>query len=147
MHAVTDHLPDPVAQPEFYDSVTSKRFLAWVIDTILVGILVVPVVVFTLGIALFFLPVVWLAISFVYRWITLANGSATWGMRAMAIELRDAYGQRLDTGLAFLHTLGYALSISTAIVQVGSIVLMLTTERRQGLSDLVLGTVMLNRRA
>ena len=147
MHAVTDHLPDPVAQPEFYDSVTSKRFLAWVIDTILVGILVVPVVFFTLGIALFFLPVVWLAISFVYRWITLANGSATWGMRAMAIELRDAYGQRLDTGLAFLHTLGYALSISTAIVQVGSIVLMLTTERRQGLSDLVLGTVMLNRRA
>ena len=147
MHAVTDHLPDPVAQPEFYDSVTSKRFLAWVIDTILVGILVVPVVIFTLGIALFFLPVVWLAISFVYRWITLANGSATWGMRAMAIELRDAYGQRLDTGLAFLHTLGYALSISTAIVQVGSIVLMLTTERRQGLSDLVLGTVMLNRRA
>ena len=147
MHAVTDHLPDPVAQPEFYDSVTSKRFLAWVIDTILVGILVVPVVVFTLGIALFFLPVVWLAISFIYRWITLANGSATWGMRAMAIELRDAYGQRLDTGLAFLHTLGYALSISTAIVQVGSIVLMLTTERRQGLSDLVLGTVMLNRRA
>lgn len=147
MHAATSHLPDPVTQPEFYDSVTTKRLLAWVIDMILVAILVIPAVVFTLGIALFFLPLVWLMVSFLYRWISIANGSATWGMRAMAIELRDAYGQRLDAGLAFFHTLGYALSVSTAIVQVGSIVLMLTSERRQGLTDLVLGTVMINRRA
>ena len=147
MTPATTHLPDPVRQPEFYDSVTLKRFLAWVIDTMFVALLVVPTVIFTFGIALFFLPVIWIGVSFTYRWITIANGSATWGMRAMSIELRDAYANRLDTGTAFMHTLGYALSVSTAIVQVGSILLMLTTERKQSLSDLVLGTVMINRRA
>ncbi|SIS90621.1 RDD family protein [Roseivivax lentus] len=146
MTAFDTHLPDPVRQPEFYDSVTLKRFLAWVIDTIFVALLVVPAIVFTFGIALFFFPLVWIAVGFTYRWITIANGSATWGMRAMAIELRDAYANRLDAGTAFMHTLGYALSVSTFIVQLGSVLLMLNTERKQGLSDLVLGTVMINRR-
>ncbi|QFS82658.1 RDD family protein [Roseivivax sp. THAF40] len=146
MTAFDTHLPDPVRQPEFYDSVTLKRFLAWVIDSIFVAILVVPAIIFTFGIALFFFPLVWIAVSFTYRWVTIANGSATWGMRVMAIELRDAYANRLDASTAFMHTLGYALSVSTFIVQLGSVLLMLNTERKQGLSDLVLGTVMINRR-
>ncbi|MHA6323454.1 RDD family protein [Roseivivax sp. CAU 1753] len=141
------HLPDPVRQPEFYDSVTLKRFVAWIIDTVFVAIIMVPIMVMTLGIALFFLPVIWFAVSFTYRWVTLATGSATWGMRAMSIELRDAYANRLDPATAFLHTLGYALSVATAIVQLGSILLMLSTERKQSLTDLVLGTVMINCRA
>ncbi|SFE19992.1 RDD family protein [Roseivivax sediminis] len=141
------HLPDPMTQPEFYDGVTAKRALAWVIDVIVVSIFVVPVVILTAFIALFFLPVVMLTVGFLYRWFTLAEGSATWGMRLMAIELRDAYGERLDSGTAFLHTAGYALSISTAIVQFGSAVLMCATERGQGLTDLALGTVMINKRA
>ena len=49
--------------------------------------------------------------------------------------------------MAFLHTLGYTVSIGMPLLQVISIVLMLTTERAQGLSDHVLGTVALNRRA
>ncbi len=146
MTAFDTHLPDPVRQPEFYDSVTLKRLVAWVIDSVFVAVLVVPAILFTFGIALFFFPLVWVAVSFTYRWITIANGSATWGMRAMAIELRDAYGNRLDAATAFMHTLGYALSVSTFIVQLGSVLLMLNTERKQGLSDLVLGTVMINRR-
>ncbi|ETX28343.1 RDD family protein [Roseivivax isoporae] len=141
------HLPDPVTQPEFYEGVIAKRAIAWLIDVTVVAILVVPAVVLTAFVGLLFLPLLALCVGFLYRWMTIAGGSATWGMRLMAIELRDAYGRRLDSGLAFLHTAGYALSITTAIVQVASVGLMCVTDRRQGLSDLALGTVMINRRA
>jgi len=143
---VDHHLPDPVTQPEFYADVTAKRAFAWVIDLIVVAAIVVPVILLTLGIALFFIPFLFLVLSFAYRVITIANGSATWGMRMMGIELRNARGERFDLGMAFLHTLGYSLAIGTALVQIVSVVLMATTERGQGLSDLFLGTVMINRR-
>jgi len=86
-----------------------------------------------------------LVIGFFYRWFTIANRSATWGMRMMSIELRDAAGHRLDSGTAFWHTAGYTFSVVTAPLQLVSIVMMALTARGQGLSDTVLGTVMLNR--
>ena len=139
-------LPDPDMQPEFYDGVALKRLLAWIVDGILVTLLCLLIVLFTVGIAAFIWPLVWLVVGFVYRVITIANGSATWGMRLMAIELRDNADRPLDLGLAFFHTLGYSLSIGTFLVQLVSMVLMATSARCQGLSDLVLGTAMLNRR-
>lgn len=139
--------PDPVAQPEFYDGVALKRGIAWAIDVTIVALLVVPAVVLTAFIGLFFLPFLYAAISFVYRVLTIAGGSATWGMRLMAIELRDAAGRRLDFGQALLHTLGYTVSWAFVPLQVISVILMLATERGQGLSDHVMGTTALNRRA
>ena len=68
-------------------------------------------------------------------------------MRLMAIELRDASGQRLDNGQALLHTLGYTVQWAVPILQVVSVVMMLVTERGQSLTDMVLGTVALNRRS
>ena len=141
------HLPDPVTQPGFYQDTPVKRGLAWVIDLVFVSILVVPAVVMTAFTALFFLPLLFLIVGFAYRVFTIASGSATWGMRLMSIELRNANGQRLDFTEAFLHTLGYSISVAFAPLQLISIVLMFTSERRQGLSDMVLGTAMLNRRA
>ena len=144
---ISPHWPDPVTQPEFYAGTTTKRAFAWVFDVIFISLLVVPTVVMTAFIGLFFLPVVYLTVGFVYRWATLAGGSATWGMRLMALEFRNARGERLDAGEAFLHTGGYTLSVTTGLVQLGSVILMLMTERGQGLTDLALGTVLLNRRA
>lgn len=143
----TNHLPDPVAQPEFYDSVNSKRLIAWVIDTVLIMMLVVPAVIMTAFVGLFFLPFLFLVVGFLYRVATIAGGSATWGMRMMSVELRNAYGERLSGSEALLHTAGYTLSISIPIIQIASIVMMLVTDRRQGLSDIALGTVLINRRA
>ena len=113
----------------------------------LIGALVLVLVPFTAFIGLFFLPLMFLVISFLYRWSTLASGSATWGMRLLAIELRDGNGDRLDGGTAFLHTLGYSVSIAFPLLQVVSVGLMLTGSRAQGLTDNVLGTVAINRRA
>lgn len=138
-------LPDPRYQPEFYDGVMAKRAFAWVADTVMILALCVVILPFTAFTALFFLPFFYFVIGFAYRVVTLANGSATLGMRLMSIELREADGARLSPATAALHTLGYTVSIGTAVVQVTSIVLMLISERGQGLTDMVLGTVMVNR--
>ncbi|MCA3438681.1 MAG: RDD family protein [Rhodobacter sp.] len=140
-------LPDPDHQAGFYADVPIKRALAWVVDAILIAIMTMVVVPFTLFLSLFFLPLLYLTISFLYRTISLARHSATPGMRLMAIEFRDRTGAKFDPGTAFLHTLGYTLTISTLLPQLLSMGLMLTTARGQGLTDLVLGTVAINKPA
>ena len=140
-------LPDPVTQAEFYADVPMKRLFAWLIDmVVIVGIslLIVPFTAFT---GLFFFPLLTLVVGFAYRVITITNRSATWGMRVMAIELRASSGERFGLGLAALHTGMTSVSFAMPLLQVVSIVLMLTTARKQGLTDHLLGTVALNRRA
>lgn len=140
-------LPDPVREPEFYAGVTTKRGLAWVVDaTITFGLclLALPFTAFT---ALFWWPVLWLILGFLYRWATLTTGSATWGMRLMAVTLRDRDGGRLDAATAFAHVLGYTVSMALFPLQLVSIALMIALRRGQGLTDLVLGTAVMNRPA
>lgn len=139
-------LPDPVMQPDFYANVTIKRGVAWVIDTVIILALLVPVVVMSAFLGLLILPFLYLVTGFVYRVATLAGRSATWGMRVMAIEFRDHRGAHFDVGQAFLHTLGFTLSMAFFPVQLVSIAMMCISERGQGLTDMVLGTVALNRR-
>lgn len=139
-------LPDPAAQPEFYASIPSKRLVAWLIDSALILIFCLIALVLTLGIGFFFLPALFFIVSFIYRAVTLARGSATLGMALMAMEIRRYDGARLDGLTALLHTLGYTVSVAFVVPQIVSIILMLVGERAQGLSDLVLGTVAINRR-
>lgn len=139
--------PDPQAQPDFYKDVPLKRLLAWGVDaaiTLLACVMILPFTAFT---GLFFFPLLFLVVGFVYRFVTIANTSATWGMRLFAIELRQADGATMTSGSAFAHTLGYTLSWMVPVFQLISVVMMAATERGQGLSDHVLGTVMVNRRA
>lgn len=141
------HLPDPDTQPEFYSGVASKRFLAWIVDTLailLVAIAIVPLTAFT---GLFFFPFLVMCVGFVYRTLTLTTQSATWGMRLLAIEFRTQDGARFGFDTAVLHTLGFSASLTVFPAQVISIVLMLTSARGQGLTDHVLGTVAVNKRA
>ncbi|MGR3636344.1 MAG: RDD family protein [Shimia sp.] len=138
-------LPDPEIQSEFYADVPFKRFIAWVVDSILVVLLCVVVLPLTAFTGIFFFSFLLLVVGFAYRVITLANGSATWGMRLVSIEMRRADGDRFDLGTAFLHTLGFHVSFAFFVVQIVSIVLMLTTNRAQGLTDHLLGTVAINR--
>lgn len=140
-------LPDPQVQPDFYNDVAVKRLLAWVVDFIITAIVCLVALPFTAFMGFFFLPLLFLLVSFAYRTTTIANGSATWGMRLFAIELRRADGSHMDASAAFAHTLGYTLSWTGLIFQFVSAVLMATTERGQGLSDQVLGTVMINKKA
>jgi len=94
---------------------------------------------------LFFLPFLYLVIGFVYRWTSLSRWSATPGMLFFAVQLRCHDGQKLDNTTALLHTLGFCMSFAMVVPQVLSIGMMLTTARRQGLVDTILGTVPMNR--
>lgn len=140
-------LPDHEYQAEFYESVALKRLVAWGVDSILIVGLSLLAVVLTAFVGLFVWPLLYLVIGFVYRSVTIANGSATLGMRFCGIELRELNGRRLDAGKATWHTALYTLSLSVPILQVISIIMMLTTNKGQGLSDSLLGTVMINRRS
>lgn len=141
------HIPDPDYQPEFYADVPLKRLLAWVVDLVIVfaaAILVLPFTAFT---GLFFFPLLMLALGFAYRVITISRGSATWGMRLMAIEFRTVSGDRFDNTMAFAHTGLFTLACLISPLQLLSIILIAIDKRAQGLPDRMLGTVVLNRRA
>lgn len=140
-------LPDPDYHAEFYADVPAKRLMAWVIDTLLITGIVLAISLLGFFIPLLFWPFFYAVVSFLYRWWSIAAGSATPGMRVMAIELLDRDGRTFDGGTAFLHTAGYTLSVITAPLQLISVVMMLMTPRRQGLTDMVLGTAAVNRRA
>lgn len=140
-------LPDPETEAEFYADIPTKRFVAWVVDVVLITLITAVLVPFTLFTALFFLPVLYFIVSFLYRWVSLARNSATPGMRLVAIEFRSRMGEPFDGGLAALHTAGYAVSVAMFPLQFVSIALMLISARKQGLTDHVLGTAAINRAA
>ncbi|WP_296425073.1 RDD family protein [Yoonia sp.] len=138
-------LPDPQRYPQFYDGVPLKRGVAWLIDVMLIGIFCVIILPFTAFTGIFFFPAMMLVVGFLYRWFTISGHSSTWGMRLAGIELRDARGAHLESGTAFLHTLGYSVSVAITPLQLVSIVMMLFSARKQGLTDHLLGTVALNK--
>ncbi|MGB7317768.1 MAG: RDD family protein [Planktotalea sp.] len=138
--------PDPIRAPQFYASVPSKRLIAWIIDTVITVVLSILIIPFTAFTGLFFFPLLFLVIGFGYRAITIGATSATWGMRIMSIELRDGRGERFDFSQALVHTLGYTFSMAFFLIQIVSIIMMLGSARGQSLTDMALGSVMINRR-
>jgi len=140
------HLPDPDMAPQFYAGTTSKRFLAWILDVVLIFIVSLVLSLLTLGLGFIIWAALYLTVSFLYRTLTLASGSATWGMQFAGVEIRDRFGSRLDFGGALLHTIGYLVSVTIPVLQLISIVIMLTSSRGQGATDMLLGTAAINRR-
>ena len=137
-------LPNPDTHPEYYEDVISKRLLAWLVDVLIISVLAAVLSVFTLFAALLVFPLFYAVISFLYRWASLARASATPGMRLFAVEFRREDCSQLDGGTAFLHTAGYFASVAVFPAQLISIAMMLMSPRRQGLTDAVLGTALLN---
>lgn len=140
-------LPDPQLRPTYYDNVPSKRLFAWLIDSVFILILTIVAVPFTFFSALFFFPILWVVIGFMYRVVLLSAGSATLGMRLLAIEFRNHSGRRFGFGEAFLHTLIFSVTFSMVVPQLISIFLMLFSSRGQSLADLVIGSSAINRPA
>ena len=140
-------LPDPETQPAFYADVPAKRLFAWIIDTVLIAVLCALLLPFTAFTGIFFFPFLMLVVGFIYRVLTLSGGSATWGRRLVGIEFRAQTGERFDFGAALLHTIGYSISWAFTLLQVVSIVLMLVSRRKQGLTDHIMGSVAINRSA
>ncbi len=143
-----DGLPDPELDRQFYAGVLPRRLVAWLIDVTLILLVGVPLAlvfgVATLGVGFAIFPLVVAGTGFVYRTFTIAEGSATWGMRAVGIELRRHDGSRLDFVTALLHTTLYTVAMGMVLVQMASVVAMLGTRYGQGLPDLILRTTAIN---
>src|SRR6202041_759628 len=150
---VPPHAFDPLAQPELFRGVLTRRFFAFLIDLIVLSIPVILAVVFiavfgivTLGLGwmLFWLvspaSVVW---ALVYYGASLGGPhSATIGMRMMDLEMRTWYGAPAYFVLGAMHAVVFWVSVSfltPAIVLVG-----LFNGRRRLLHDIILGTVVIN---
>ena len=142
--SMNHHTDQHQFQPHLYAGVPLKRGVAWIFDVVLIAILCTLILPFTAFTGVFFFPFLMLVVGFIYRWFTIASGSATWGMRIVGIGLRDDQGARLSSGLALSHTFGYTISVAMAPLQLISIVLMLASSRGQGLTDHVLGTMAIN---
>jgi uncharacterized RDD family membrane protein YckC len=147
------HALDPEAQPELFRGVLTRRFFAFLIDLVVIG---VPIVLGLIFIALFGLLTLglgwllfWLVSPMSIIWAILYYGlslggphSATVGMRVMDLQMRTWTGEPGYFLLGAAHAVLYWISVSVLtpfIVLVG-----LFSRRRQLLHDLVLGTVVIN---
>jgi len=138
-------LPDPDLDHAFYDGVPAKRLFAWVIDVVIVTAITFLLGLITLSLLWWVWPLVYITVTFLYRWLTISGGSATLGMRVMNIELRGPTGRHFTSGEAMLHTLAFMVSTGFVILQIISIGMMALGSRHQGLHDLLVGSVMINR--
>lgn len=136
-----------IPEERLYADVLVRRLFAWVFDTLATLAIVALLIPLTGFLALFFLGGLYLAVNFLYRWLGMARHSATLGMRLMGLTFRDAMGQPISGLTGFLHTLFYTLSVAFVFPQVISVALMIFSRSRQGLSDIVLATALVNERA
>lgn len=143
--ANTTRLPDPEIEPTFYQGVLVKRGMAWVVDIVIITVLTTIAGILTLSVGFFLWPLFFLAIGALYRFATLASGSATWGMRLVGIELRGHDCGRFGPVEAVLHVSGYYASVFFVLPAIASVAAMAATGRRQGLTDLILGSAAINR--
>ena len=138
-------LPDPDHEPGLYSDLVLKRFIAWVIDLVITLAITAVIVIMTVFLGLFFLPLLWIVVSVTYRTVMLTNYSATAGMLLVALRLRHLDGRRPDPVVCLWHAILFSASMATVLGQIVSVGLMLITPYRQALNDLILGTTMINR--
>ena len=144
---------DPLTQPEYFRGVLGRRFVAAIIDALIICvpigfaalfIAVFGIITFGLGWFLFgLLTPAFFIWALAYTGLTLGgSNSATIGMRMMDIEMRVWYGAPMYSLLAVMSVVLFWVSISVLtpfVLLVG-----LFNDRRRLLHDLVLGTVVTN---
>jgi uncharacterized RDD family membrane protein YckC len=147
------HAYDPAANPELFQGVLARRFIAFVIDVVIimlpvafaaVFIFFLGLVTFLLGWALFWLlypgAVIW---TLVYFGTTLGSpASATIGMRIMDLEMRTWYGAPAYFVLGAVHAIVFWITVSILTPLV--LVVGLLNERQRLLHDILIGTVVIS---
>jgi len=141
---------DPVARPELFEGVRSRRVFAFFIDVIAIavltfaaGVLVFVLGIFTFGLAFLFYAFLGQAVALLYAAFTLGgSNAATPGMRAMGLEMRLWYGAKPYPLLAAMHALLFWFSVALLTPLV--LLVALFSDRKRLLHDLVLGTVVMN---
>lgn len=150
------HAFDPIAQPELFEGVRTRRAIAFVIDVLIIG---VPLVFFgmfifvfgfvTLGLGWFLyalmspLAVIW---ALLYYGVCFGSAaSATVGMRVVDLEMRTWYGGPCYFLLGAVHAVGYWLTVSFLTPFI--LLVALFNSRKRLLHDMLVGTIVINNAA
>ena len=141
---------DPDTQPELFEGVRSRRFLAFLIDatiililTFIVGVLVFLLGILTLGFGWLLYGGIFPAVALIYTAMTAGGpNSATIGMRTMGLEMRTWYGTKMYHLLAAMHALVFYFSIS--ILTPFVLLVCLFNGRKRCLHDMLMGTIVIN---
>ncbi|MEM7671374.1 MAG: RDD family protein, partial [Pseudomonadota bacterium] len=83
--------------------------------------------------------------GFLYRFLMLANRSATLGMAATGIVIRDRDGAPVTAATALVHTAGFFITLLFPALMVGGWLLMLGSPHRRLMHDYLPGTTAINR--
>jgi uncharacterized RDD family membrane protein YckC len=130
-----------------YDGVRTRRVLAFLIDYLIVGLLLIPFAILVFFIGLLTLGIGWAlfgilapAVALIYVWNTLGGpNQATTGMRLMGIRLDRLNGDPIDGVTAVVHSVLFWAGnvILTPLI----LLVTLFADRKRALHDLLLGTV------
>ena len=153
---VKPHAYDPNTNPELFEGVLARRFLAFIIDAVIIAvpvllatifIVILGLVTFGLGWLLFWLwspaAIIW-AICY-YGFTFGSPASATIGMRVMDLEMRSWYGAPAYFVLGAAHAVVFWISVSFLTPLI--LLVALFNDRRRLLHDMVVGTIVVNNAA
>lgn len=147
-----DFRPDPMTDRSLYDGVRTRRLMAFLLDVVFVamltfaaGVVVFFLGVLTLGLGWLLYAILWPLMALVYCAFTLGGpNSATIGMRAFGLEMRQLDGAPMTPVLAAIHSILFYASVT--ILTPFVVLFSLIADRKRLLHDLLLGTVVVNRR-
>lgn len=140
-------IPSRLDDGRLYDGVRTRRVLAFFIDYLIVGLLLIPVAIIVLLLGLITFGFGWMLfavlvplVALTYVWMTMGGPSqATIGMRTMGIRLERLDGQKVDGMLAVVHSVLFWAG--NAILSPLILLATLFLDRKRTLHDLLLGTV------
>lgn len=144
-------LPDPSTAPELFEGVLTRRVVAFVIDLVVMGAMILAFSFIGLIAGFLTFGLAWMALFLVvpativlYYGATLGSQKrATIGMQMMDIVLTPTRGQPLDGWMAIIHAGIFWLT--TWISWPISLLFALFTPRRQMIHDLLTGTLMVRK--
>lgn len=130
-----------------YEGVRSRRVIAFILDYIFIGLLLVPAAIFVFILGVATLGFAWLLFLFLgpivallYVAITLGGeNQATPGMRITGIRLERIDARPTDGLLAIVHTVLFwaGNAVFTPLILLATLIL----DRKRTVHDLLLGTV------
>ena len=149
-YADLPHAYDPVAQRKLFDGVLGKRFMAFLVDAVIVllllavaAIVVLILGVITLSLGWFLFPLVFPVIGLGYNAVTIGGpNSATIGQRLMGLEVRMWFGGKVTPLVAAFHALLFWLSLT---IFFPILLWPLFDSRKRCLHDILAGVVVINR--
>jgi uncharacterized RDD family membrane protein YckC len=149
-YADMPHAYDPVAQRRLFDGVLGKRFIAFLVDAVIVSLLVAvaAIVVLILGVLTLSLgwilfPLVFPVVGLGYNAVTIGGPtSATIGQRLMGLKVPMWFGGKVTPIVAAFHALLFWLSLT---IFCPILLWPLFDSRKRCLHDILAGVVVINR--